>query len=74
MNAPTKLFHCPLWPDCGCPDGTVASDCPGRIGLLELVSNSSGPGGPAPAAPLASPAAAVRGPDEDPKNLLGREL
>lgn len=22
-------FHCPNWPACGCPDGTVRTDCPG---------------------------------------------
>lgn len=22
-------FHCPLWPGCGCPGGTVMPDCPG---------------------------------------------
>jgi len=22
-------FSCPLWPACGCPDGTIADDCPG---------------------------------------------
>lgn len=22
-------FHCPRWPGCQCPDGTIADDCPG---------------------------------------------
>ena len=22
-------FDCPLWPECGCPDGTMHPDCPG---------------------------------------------
>lgn len=25
-----REFHCPRWPGCACPDGTVALDCPGR--------------------------------------------
>ncbi|WP_224826260.1 hypothetical protein [Cognatishimia sp. MH4019] len=25
-----KVFECPRWPDCGCPDGTIAPDCPGK--------------------------------------------
>lgn len=32
-NTPT--FHCPLWPQCGCPGGTMRPECPGlkaRIG------------------------------------------
>ena len=32
-NTPT--FHCLLWPQCGCPGGTVRPECPGlkaRIG------------------------------------------
>lgn len=24
-----KVFHCPTWPRCGCPDGTVDLACPG---------------------------------------------
>jgi hypothetical protein len=24
-----KVFQCTRWPSCGCPDGAVASDCPG---------------------------------------------
>jgi hypothetical protein len=24
------VFDCPKWPQCGCPDGTVAADCPGK--------------------------------------------
>jgi alkaline phosphatase len=28
-NDTTPTFHCPRWPGCGCPDGTVAMDCPG---------------------------------------------
>jgi hypothetical protein len=24
-----KGFHCPEWPTCGCPGGTVRADCPG---------------------------------------------
>lgn len=23
------VFDCPRWPACGCPDGTIADDCPG---------------------------------------------
>lgn len=23
-------FECPRWPHCGCPDGTIAPDCPGE--------------------------------------------
>lgn len=23
-----QTFHCPRWPRCNCPDGTVALDCP----------------------------------------------
>lgn len=33
-NTPT--FHCPLWPQCGCPGGTMRPECPGlksRIGV-----------------------------------------
>lgn len=26
---PEPVFHCPLWPVCGCPDGAVRPDCPG---------------------------------------------
>lgn len=32
-DAPT--FHCPLWPQCDCPGGTMRPECPGlksRIG------------------------------------------
>lgn len=25
----TPRFDCHKWPDCGCPDGTTATDCPG---------------------------------------------
>jgi hypothetical protein len=25
----TDTFHCPEWPRCGCPDGTMRVDCPG---------------------------------------------
>jgi len=28
-DAPAKTFDCPRWPGCGCPDGTIAADCPG---------------------------------------------
>lgn len=24
-----KTFNCPIWPNCGCPDGTVDPKCPG---------------------------------------------
>ena len=24
-----KRFHCPEWPTCGCPGGTMRADCPG---------------------------------------------
>lgn len=27
--AENSTFACPIWPDCGCPDGAVRSDCPG---------------------------------------------
>ena len=23
-------FHCPEWPQCGCPGGTMRPECPGR--------------------------------------------
>jgi len=26
----TPTFHCPLWPQCGCPGGTVRPECPSR--------------------------------------------
>lgn len=26
---PGDAFNCPRWPDCGCPDGAVRTDCPG---------------------------------------------
>ena len=26
---PGRLFDCPAWPGCGCPDGAVRADCPG---------------------------------------------
>lgn len=26
---PGHVFNCPAWPDCGCPNGAVRSDCPG---------------------------------------------
>ncbi len=32
----TPTFHCPLWPQCGCPGGTMRPECPGlksRIGV-----------------------------------------
>lgn len=25
----TETFHCPLWPECGCPGGTMRPECPG---------------------------------------------
>lgn len=25
-----KVFDCQQWPYCGCPDGTMKSDCPGK--------------------------------------------
>lgn len=25
----TKTFHCPEWPKCACPRGTMRADCPG---------------------------------------------
>lgn len=25
-----KRFECSKWPDCGCPDGTIRADCPGK--------------------------------------------
>lgn len=24
-----SVLHCPLWPDCGCPGGTMRPECPG---------------------------------------------
>lgn len=63
MSAPqphTREFHCPRWPGCQCPEGTIAADCPGRT-----VTVPSGAGGPAgagvasPAAPVEAPAGAV---------------
>lgn len=27
----SDAFHCPRWPECGCPDGTMVSDCPGLV-------------------------------------------
>ncbi len=33
-NTPT--FHCPEWPGCGCPGGTMRPECPGlkaRVGV-----------------------------------------
>lgn len=30
VTSAPEQFHCPRWPRCGCPDGTVAEDCPGR--------------------------------------------
>ena len=29
----TDTFHCPEWPRCGCPDGTMRVDCPGLANL-----------------------------------------
>ena len=26
---PLPAFHCPRWPRCDCPDGTVDRNCPG---------------------------------------------
>jgi hypothetical protein len=55
-----REFYCPRWPDCECPDGTVAMDCPGRT-----LPASSGDGGPARAPETqASPAARAIDPDE----------
>ncbi len=34
-RAPEKAFHCPLWPECNCPDGTVQPDCPGLKNQVE---------------------------------------
>ena len=25
----TAIFHCPEWPSCGCPGGTMRPECPG---------------------------------------------
>ncbi len=25
----TFVFHCPLWPECGCPGGVMRPECPG---------------------------------------------
>ena len=33
-----REFHCPLWPRCQCPDGTIRDDCPGIT-----IDNSSQP-------------------------------
>jgi hypothetical protein len=33
-----RTFHCPAWPRCGCPDGTVDAHCPG----LEMVTMPPG--------------------------------
>jgi hypothetical protein len=35
-NQPPRPFHCPLWPSCGCPGGTVMPDCPGLEALDDL--------------------------------------
>jgi hypothetical protein len=29
MSAVLATFECSRWPGCGCPDGTMAVDCPG---------------------------------------------
>jgi hypothetical protein len=55
-----RYFHCPEWPACQCPDGTVSATCPGRT-----LPASSGDGGPASAPrKQASPAAPAIDPDE----------
>lgn len=28
-------FHCPLWPHCDCPGGTVRPECPGLKDRIE---------------------------------------
>ncbi len=28
-DQPPRPFHCPLWPECACPGGTVRPECPG---------------------------------------------
>jgi hypothetical protein len=47
-------FACPIWPDCGCPDGAVHSDCPGLCP-------------DAPAVPPAATGVAVRPPERHPR-------
>ncbi|WP_315920378.1 hypothetical protein [Mesorhizobium sp. SP-1A] len=29
MSTDLPTFHCPLWPRCECPDGSMRVDCPG---------------------------------------------
>lgn len=56
-----REFHCPRWPGCQCPDGTIAADCPGRT--LPAASASGGPAAAPHTSGKASPAAAAIDPD-----------
>ncbi|WP_299297473.1 hypothetical protein [uncultured Tateyamaria sp.] len=35
LSGDVQSFECPLWPECGCPGGTVHPDCPARGGDIE---------------------------------------
>lgn len=46
-----REFHCPRWPGCGCPDGTIALDCPGRTVVTDPVPVTPVPANDAAGAP-----------------------
>lgn len=54
-----RYFHCPEWPACQCPDGTLSDGCPGRSIDGPTLPASSGDGGPARASDQASPPRAI---------------
>lgn len=50
-NPAPREFHCPRWPGCGCPDGTIADDCPGRTVVADPVPVTPVPANDAAGAP-----------------------
>lgn len=35
------MFDCEIWPECGCPDGSVSLDCPALNRMLENEGDDS---------------------------------
>ncbi len=36
-----KVFSCPRWPSCGCPEGTIARGCPGHSSRCECPGDAT---------------------------------